>query len=59
MTQIELRIRIAQSLAEVPSGDWEACAAGRGKLSSREDNFSTKLSTVGGKAKLAPFVSAT
>jgi predicted N-acyltransferase len=28
MTDIELRIRIAQSLAEVPAADWDACAAG-------------------------------
>jgi predicted N-acyltransferase len=28
MTDIELRIRIAQSLAEVPAADWDACAGG-------------------------------
>ena len=27
MTEIELRIRIAQSLAEVPAAAWDACAA--------------------------------
>ena len=27
MTDIELRIRIAQSLAEVPAAAWDACAA--------------------------------
>jgi uncharacterized protein len=47
MTQIELRIRIAPSLAEVSPGDWDACAAGGEKLSSREDNLSTELSTRG------------
>ncbi len=26
MTDIELRIRIAQSLAEVPAAAWDACA---------------------------------
>ena len=28
MTDIELRIRIAQSLAEVPAAAWDACAGG-------------------------------
>jgi hypothetical protein len=44
MTDIELRIRIAQSLAEVPASAWDACAA-EGNLSSREDNLSPHLST--------------
>ena len=30
MTDIELRIRIAQSLAEVPAAAWDACADGAG-----------------------------
>jgi uncharacterized protein len=45
MTDIELRIRIAQSLAEVPATAWDACARGaqaevkhEDDLSSREDN---------------------
>src|SRR5476651_2603572 len=54
MTDIELRIRIAQSLAEVPAAAWDACASAddikpvhEDDLSSREDNFSAKLSTRG------------
>jgi predicted N-acyltransferase len=55
MTDIALRIRIriAQSLAEVPRAAWDACAAGSTdsggpevKLTS-EDNFSAELSTRG------------
>ena len=45
MTDIELRIRIAQSLAEVPATAWDACARGgqakvkhEDDLSSHEDN---------------------
>jgi predicted N-acyltransferase len=54
MTDIDLRIRIAQSLAEVPAADWEACASSAArppvkaidevKLTS-EDNLSPQLST--------------
>jgi hypothetical protein len=58
MTDIELRIRIAQSLAEVPPEAWDACAVGCGdanggrtlvpaiKLTS-EDNLPPELSTQG------------
>jgi uncharacterized protein len=56
MTDIELRIRIAQSLAEVPAAAWDACAGGAevacadGAMApaikpSHEDNLSTELST--------------
>src|SRR5271169_3983915 len=48
MTNIELRIRIAQSLAEVRPADWDACAeeglASEVKLTS-EHNLSPRLST--------------
>ncbi len=37
MTEIELRIRIVKSLADVPAADWNACAAG--------DTGSPQLST--------------
>ena len=54
MTDTELRIRIAPSLAEVPAAAWDACAGGGAsdpnhehKLSSREDNLSPYLSTQG------------
>jgi predicted N-acyltransferase len=54
MTDTELRIRIAPSLAEVPAADWDACAGGgvpevkhEDNLSSREDNLSPDLSTQG------------
>ena len=58
MTDIELRIRIAQSLAEVPAAPWDACAGGNDDASAgeaiaptvkltHEDNFSAKLSTRG------------
>ena len=51
MTDIELRIRIAQSLAEVPAAAWDACA-GAGRLAStvkptHEDNSPPELSTRG------------
>ena len=45
MTDIELRIRMAQSLAEVPAAAWDACAAGAMRTQMRpvklthEDNF--------------------
>jgi len=52
MTDTELRIRIAPSLAEVPAAAWDACAGGHAaegkhedKLSSREDNLAPDLST--------------
>ena len=56
MTDIELRIRIVQSLAEVPAADWDACAGGALSQQSEatdeikvkcEDNSSPKLSTQG------------
>ena len=58
MTDIELRIRIAQSLAEAPAAAWDACAGGNDDASAgeaiaatakliHEDNFSTELSTRG------------
>jgi len=56
MTDIELRIRIAQSLAEVPAAAWDACAGGGSDASGgdastvkliSEDNLSPNLSTRG------------
>ena len=58
MTDIELRIRIAQSLAEVPAAAWDACASGDdnvcagGSLAAtvkltHEDNWPPTLSTRG------------
>ena len=50
MTDTELRIRIAQSLADVPGAAWDACAAGSiasTVKSSHEDNSASKLSTRG------------
>jgi len=56
MTDIELRIRNVQSLAEVPAADWDACAgdasSGGGTVDhavkpTHEDKLSTKLSTRG------------
>ena len=50
MTDTELRIRIAPSLAEVPAAAWDACAPDvthEDKLSSREDNLSPDLPTQG------------
>jgi len=58
MTDSELRIRIAQSLAEVPPAAWNACAselAGNSLKEKHEDNSSPKLSTQGQPAN--PFVS--
>ena len=46
MTDIELRIRIIQSLAEVASEAWDACAAGPVKAMD-ENNLSTELPTRG------------
>jgi predicted N-acyltransferase len=58
MTDTELRIRIAQSLAEVPAAAWDACASGNDGANAgeaiapavkqtHEDNLSAKLSTRG------------
>ena len=58
MTDIELRIRIAQSLAEVPAAAWDACAGGNDETNAseaiapavkqtHEDNLSAKLSARG------------
>jgi len=66
MTDIELRIRIAQSLAEVPAAEWDACAAGQDSASDggaiaavakppHEDNASPQLSTRGQVSN--PFIS--
>jgi hypothetical protein len=48
MTQIELRIRVAQSLTKVPAAAWDACAAGSGsvvKLIHKDDDSPRALST--------------
>jgi uncharacterized protein len=56
MTDLDLRIRIAQSLAEVPAAAWDACAGGHDNASAseaiapavkltHEDSLSAKLST--------------
>ena len=56
MTDIDLRIRIAQSLTEVPAAAWDACAGGNDNASAseaiapavkvtHEDSLSAKLST--------------
>src|SRR5215467_14367106 len=64
MTEIELRIRIAQSLADVPADAWNACARGPGILALKakdevqltsEDNSSPDLCTQGQVPN--PFVS--
>ena len=62
MTDIELRIRILPSIAEVAPAEWDACAAGvevkathEDKLSPPGDKLSTKLSTRGYVSN--PFVS--
>jgi hypothetical protein len=64
MTEIELRIRIAQSLAEVPAADWDACAAGSSNPSVKvidevkpisEDSLLPELSTRGQTEN--PFIS--
>ena len=66
MTDIDLRIRIAQSLAEVPAAAWDACAGGHDNASAgeaiaptvkltHEDNLSAKLSTRGQVCN--PFIS--
>jgi predicted N-acyltransferase len=51
MTEVELRIRIIKSLAEVPAADWNACAAG----DPAGPELSTEQSTRGYPAN--PFVS--
>jgi predicted N-acyltransferase len=52
MTDIELRIRIVQSLAEVPAAAWDACASngvaiGQSVKLTHEDNSSPQISTRG------------
>src|SRR5665213_425159 len=47
MTDMELRIRIAPSLAELPAADWDACAVAETAKSTPEDKLSTELSTRG------------
>jgi predicted N-acyltransferase len=58
MTDLDLRIRIAQSLAEVPAAAWDACAGGNDETSAseaiapaakstHEDNLFPNLSTRG------------
>ena len=54
MSEIELRIRVVKSLAEVPAAAWDACAVEILKVSD-EDNLSTDLSTRGQVGN--PFVS--
>jgi uncharacterized protein len=58
MKDIELRIRIAESLAEVPAAAWDACASGGCEdnvQSTAVDNLSPELSTRGHVGN--PFVS--
>ena len=64
MADIELRIRLAESLAEVPAAAWDACAAGAPKGTegmaaavklTHEDNSSPDLSTRGQPSN--PFIS--
>ncbi|MBV9259794.1 MAG: N-acetyltransferase [Pseudolabrys sp.] len=60
MTEIELRIRLASSIAEVPARAWNACAGNlqvtdEGPLLTSEDNLSQGLSTRGYLSN--PFVS--
>src|SRR5664279_5613008 len=58
MTDIELRIRIAKSLAEVPASEWDACAGGtleRAVKPIHEANLSPELSTRGQLGN--PFIS--
>jgi uncharacterized protein len=58
MKDIELRIRIAQSLAEVPAAAWDACASGGCTHSvklTNEDSSSPELSTRGQVSN--PFIS--
>ena len=58
MTDTELRIRIVQSLAQVPSAAWNACAnqlIERSLKGKHEDNSSPQLSTQGQPSN--PFIS--
>ena len=55
MTDMELRIRIAQSLAEIPAADWDACAVAETAKSTPVDNLVPELSTRGKIAN--PFIS--
>ena len=64
MTDFELRIRVTQSLADVPTRAWNMCAGGTAETptqskpkpkSTAGDNFSPALSTRGNSAN--PFVS--
>jgi predicted N-acyltransferase len=58
MTEIDLRIRIVQSLAEVPAAAWDACAGAplpQFVKAIHEDNLSPQLSTRGQAAN--PFIS--
>ena len=55
MTEIEIRIRIAQSLATVPAAAWDACAGADRIKVKHEDNLRPDLST---QAKVDnPFIS--
>ncbi len=56
MADLDIRIRLAKSLADVPAAAWDACAAGSSTVKPmHEDNLSSVLST-GGQAD-NPFVS--
>ena len=61
MSDTELRIRLAHSLAEISAGNWDACAAsdfvglGTTVKLTHEDNFSPNLSTRGQAS--SPFIS--
>ena len=60
MTDIELRIRIVQSIAEVPAAAWDACASNDGALAAtvkltHEGNSAPLLSTRGQVSN--PFIS--
>lgn len=47
MTDIEVRIRIEQSLAKIPASSWDACAGAASPDVSLEDKLSSSLSTRG------------
>src|ERR1035438_1766476 len=55
MTDMELRIRIAQSLAEIPAADWDTCAVAETVKLTTVDNLTPQLSTRGKVAN--PFTS--
>src|ERR1035438_6666943 len=55
MTDMELRIRIAQSLAEIPAVDWDACAVLETVKRTCVDNSSPELPTRGQVTN--PFIS--